>query len=83
MKLSDFVEEGTCSQVGGEMFFTDSAGDSTSRQAKKVCIQSCPVVSKCFVWAMSQGVDLAGTWAGTTERERRVAHVARNSRRAA
>lgn len=81
-QLKDFVEDGVCTQLGGEVFFADEAGDSTIRQARPICV-TCPVVQQCFDWAMAQGVDLAGTWAGTTQRERQRAHLKRNQRAAA
>lgn len=77
IKLRDFVDQGDCTQVGGEMFFTDQAGDTTSRAVKKVCL-GCPVIEPCFNWAMAQGYELSGTWAGTTQKERISAHRRRN-----
>jgi hypothetical protein len=81
--LKDFVDDGFCTQIGGEMFFTDQAGDHTSKFVKKLCTEQCPVVEQCFSWAMAQGSELHGTWAGTTWRERTAAHVARTKKRAA
>lgn len=45
--------------------------------ARKVCAV-CPVFADCYSWALAQGDELAGIWAGTTAAQRRALrrHVA-------
>lgn len=57
-----------CAQIDPELFFPLS--EAESQTAREVC-QSCPVVSECLEWALSQSNIEYGVWGGTTERERR------------
>ncbi len=59
-------ELANCLGVGPEVFF--SAGGRSSRQAKALCAE-CVVRAECLA-AATAGRE-RGTWAGTSERERR------------
>jgi WhiB family redox-sensing transcriptional regulator len=38
--------------------------------AKAICA-NCPAASDCLAWALDQGPELRGTWAGTSPKDRR------------
>lgn len=52
----------------GVDFFPEQGGDV--RPAKQICSR-CLVKAECRAWALEQGDDLRGVWAGTTHRQRR------------
>lgn len=57
-----------CREAPAEVtWFPEMGGDA--RAARAVCA-GCPVASECLAWALDQGNDLPGVWAGLTGRER-------------
>ena len=52
-------------------------GDDT-RPAKAVCAE-CPVAGPCLDWALDQGPELEGLWAGTSPAARRQLRSARRA----
>ena len=76
---TDWMAEGICSSVGGDLFFPE-AGDSIA-QPKKIC-SLCPVRSECLEYALNfPGIQ--GIWGGTSGTERRAIHKRRNQQAAA
>lgn len=57
-----------CAQTDPELFTPEKKGDGNSRAAKKICAR-CEMRAQCLAYALATGQ--AGTWGGTTERERR------------
>lgn len=83
IKLLDFIDDGSCTQVGYDPFFTDTPGSHQAVGAKKVCA-NCPVAELCFRYAMQPGQsELEGVWGGATAMERRRAREARHAKRQA
>lgn len=57
-----------CAGKGPEPWFPTRGEDA--RPAKAVC-DACPARVECLSWALEQGDELQGFWAGTSHRERR------------
>lgn len=51
---------------------------SNGRAAKRVCA-GCPVRAQCRAWALAQGPDLHGIWAGMDRRERNAVRAGRRA----
>jgi len=51
-------------------WFPGGKGPNAGARAKAVCA-TCLAHEDCLAWALDQGPDLDGIWAGTTQRDRR------------
>lgn len=64
-----FDGQAACAETDPDAFFPEPGkeGQEVTRQAIKVC-ERCDVRQQCLQWALEH--EEAGTWAGTTERQR-------------
>ena len=51
-------------------WFPTGKGPNAGAEAKRIC-STCLARDACLEWALEQGSDLDGIWAGTTPRDRR------------
>ncbi len=59
-----------CTEIGGDLFFSENKGDTAGlRDAKRIC-QLCPVQIDCLQFAMDNN-EAFGIWGGLSTRERR------------
>jgi WhiB family redox-sensing transcriptional regulator len=65
----EWLSQGTCGQIGGDMWFPDKSDRADVAACKKVCA-GCPVRRQCLEWAM-ETVESFGIWGGLTVLERR------------
>jgi WhiB family redox-sensing transcriptional regulator len=68
---ADFLrrrQTAVCAQTDPEVFFPEKGG--STKQAKKVCEQSCDIKDECLSYALENG-ERFGVWGGLSERERR------------
>ncbi|PZG04856.1 WhiB family transcriptional regulator [Micromonospora craterilacus] len=56
-----------CAGADPDLFFTDG----TAAFAAKTYCRPCPLRPGCRAWALEQGNDLYGVWAGTTQAQRK------------
>lgn len=61
-------EAAVCSETDPEVFFPEKGG--STRQAKKVCTESCDLTDECLAYALDKK-ERFGIWGGKSERERR------------
>lgn len=61
-------ESAVCAQTDPEIFFPEKGG--STKQAKKVCEQSCDMKDECLSYAL-ENHERFGIWGGLSERERR------------
>lgn len=64
-----WAADAACAEHPLEIFFP-GAGASTLSRARQIC-DGCLVRDDCAEWALAQGVELRGVWAGMSERDRR------------
>jgi WhiB family transcriptional regulator, redox-sensing transcriptional regulator len=64
----DWLARGMCQQVDTELFFPERGG--STREAKSICRDYCPVRAKCLLWALESDQGF-GIWGGLSARERR------------
>jgi hypothetical protein len=69
-----WTESATCREVGGDLWFTEFAGDR--KDAKAICRDRCPVRQQCLDYAMRIESDTStwmriGIYGGMTPSERR------------
>lgn len=64
----DLLDQGLCTQIGGDLWFPDVGQWTKVRAAKTVCAR-CPIAAACLQDALDDP-SLEGVWAGTTQRER-------------
>lgn len=62
-----WMRDGLCAEYPSVTFFPERGQDV--EPAKRVC-SKCLVLAECRTWAMEQGAELLGIWAGTTPRQR-------------
>jgi WhiB family redox-sensing transcriptional regulator len=63
--MYEWMAEGLCREIGGDLFFPDDANQW--REAKAACAM-CPVSNECLEYALKENV--MGIWGGTTDKER-------------
>ena len=63
-----------CRDADPKLFFPE--GHRVPAEAVRLCA-SCPVKAECLEFALASGCDVAGIWAGTSERERDRIHARR------
>lgn len=68
-------EDAPCREIGLELFFGydgETKGEKRARvpAAKKFCVDTCPVISECLLFAL-QGPEEFGVFGGLNQRERR------------
>lgn len=66
---------GLCSEIGGDLWFPDDAGNWSPSIAKAVC-HRCPVEDECLEYALEND-ERWGIWGGTSEGERRLLRTER------
>lgn len=66
---SNWRNHAACKGMPLDVFFPTSQGDHCSA-ARKICTP-CPVATYCLDDALAAGTDLAGIWAGTSQKQRR------------
>lgn len=71
-------EHAACTGADPNLFFT--IGDYITTEAAQLC-HDCPAREACLDYALRCGPELQGTWAGTTQRQRR--YLRRRARKAA
>jgi WhiB family transcriptional regulator, redox-sensing transcriptional regulator len=63
------MHRAACTGKLGMFFPSKSAAHASNEAARRICA-TCPVYDECLAYALADPT-LAGTWAGTTEAERR------------
>lgn len=77
--LDDPDVEAACAGADPELFFPPGSGHELAAAIveDRYC-GGCPYYRGCRQWALEQGEDLYGIWAGTTKEQRR--HLRRRAR---
>lgn len=72
-----WMDEASCAEIGGDLWFTDNTNDPAAKRAKEVCAR-CPVQSECLEHALATD-QRYGIWGGMTQYERRSLKRARRA----
>lgn len=73
-----WFDQAACRGLPPELFFSerDAGTHSNNQNAVEVC-RSCPVILKCFDYAVEIGEDHYGVWGGFPPKHRRRSNVAK------
>jgi WhiB family redox-sensing transcriptional regulator len=67
MTTLEWMNDGLCRQVDGELFFPEQG--NSSRKAKRVCM-ACDVTAKCLEYALTNDIR-HGVWGGLSGHQRK------------
>ena len=67
--MTDWMNNGSCKEVDGDMWFAEGTNFIVTKIAKKICGE-CRVVDQCLQYALENRIEY-GVWGGLTIQERK------------
>lgn len=66
-----WMRHGACVGKNPELWFPHEGQQVESREAKRICMDECPMLARCQLYAMEQPSTLYGIWGGLSQDDRR------------